>query len=125
MRFDEHDETMPAAQELARKAREQGWEVELHHDTIDLQRGGDWIDVVYDDGRPVEVRVLAGSVGFEGLLAVVERSVDEFLAAIGGERAELRTAIAPGVHEAMRWLADLPPVPEADGIKPILRRLLG
>jgi hypothetical protein len=51
----EDDETMPMAQALISHAKEAGWNVSVHHDTVSVGKGSVSAVVWYDEGRPVEV----------------------------------------------------------------------
>jgi hypothetical protein len=52
----EHDETMSMAQDMAKAAKQAGWNVSVHHDTVAVGRGDVAAVIWYDEGRPVEVK---------------------------------------------------------------------
>jgi hypothetical protein len=83
-RIVEDDQTMPNAQNLARIAPQHGWVAELHHDTVELKKIGLTlvIDVWYDEGEPVEIRMLANAIStpLDHLIPVLKVNPEKFLA---------------------------------------------
>jgi hypothetical protein len=94
----------------------------VHHDTIELRRGPIWINVIYDEGEPVEVRFLRGDTPCcsPGLLDLIDKSVDAFLSQVNVCSDQ---EVGAQVEALLR---DLPPALIGDsGFMETLQRLLG